>query len=164
MWGCKCTRAIFIRSDSAFIFITAINMATWIFQQFLQTHYVLFQWSIRHSVNMETEECYWGLFGGAEAWIIGLSTVGGECPLLKYFWARHCNEVPEAAVYRKLLCVCALCKAFQCMCLSKATAGTCLVKQAAENKGCREMWRSWFQTCSQDAFQLLVRSDKHENM
>lgn len=36
-------QAIFILSDSAFIFITAINMANWIFQQFLQTYYVLFQ-------------------------------------------------------------------------------------------------------------------------
>lgn len=35
-------RAIFILSDSAFIFITGIDMAKWIFQQFLQTHYVLF--------------------------------------------------------------------------------------------------------------------------
>ena len=36
-------QAIFKVSDSAFIFITTINMAKWIFQQFLQTHYVLFQ-------------------------------------------------------------------------------------------------------------------------
>ena len=35
-------RAIFIPSDWAFIFITGIDMAKWIFQQFLQTHYVLF--------------------------------------------------------------------------------------------------------------------------
>lgn len=51
--GCKCTRAIFILSDSAFIFITAIDMAKWIFQQFLQSHYALFHWSICCSENME---------------------------------------------------------------------------------------------------------------
>lgn len=49
------TPAIFIPTDSAFIFITVINMAKWIFRQFLQTHYVLFQRSIRVSVNTETE-------------------------------------------------------------------------------------------------------------
>lgn len=49
-------RGILKVSDSAFIFITPINMAKKIFQHFLQTHYVLFRRSMVHFVNMEMEE------------------------------------------------------------------------------------------------------------
>lgn len=141
--GCKCTWAIFILSDSAFIFITAINIAKWIFQQFLKTHYVLFQWSIFCSVNMEmewgwcmkkyciTEACLW-----CSGWDYQLKYSWREYPLFKYLWARHCNDLSMAAassssvgIHRKLPSVYALCNPSHIR-LSKATAETCLVKSA----------------------------------
>lgn len=126
--------AIFIPSDSAFIFITVINMAKWIFLQFLANPLcivsVINTWLCKHGDGGDAfEECCRGFFTGAEAWIISLNAVGGgDTHFLKYFFgARHCNELP-AAVYRKLLCVCALCNPFQCIRRSKAAAETCLVE------------------------------------
>lgn len=58
-----------------------------------------------------------------------------EYPLLKYLWARHCDDLSMAAassssvgICRNLPCVSALCNPSQCIRLSKATAETCLMK------------------------------------
>lgn len=79
----KCRLRVHEPGDSAFIFITTINMANWIFQQFLQTYYVLFQWSISRSPNMEIRgniftRVLLRLVACAETWIISLNRVGGN--------------------------------------------------------------------------------------
>lgn len=75
--ACKCVRTIFLQGDSAFIFITAINVAKhFFFQLFLQNHYVfvlLVNMSLckhadgggGHEKKRERD-----ILGGAQVWII----------------------------------------------------------------------------------------------
>lgn len=142
--ACKCARVIFIPCDSAFVFITTINMAEWIFGRFLQTPLCIV-WMINTLLSKHgdgfSRVLLW-LRSGAEVWTVSLNVVGENVHFLKHFLflkgARQRNELP-AAPHRKLLCewvpvwAHALCNPFRCIRRSKAAAETCLLESAAES-------------------------------
>lgn len=68
----------------------------------------LFCWSIWHSGNKQMEGWEWkksviGTFCVVLIWTISFHG-WRECPLLKYPWAKYCNDLSVVAVHKDVLC------------------------------------------------------------
>lgn len=100
------------------------NIATWVFfQQFLQSFYVFVKLiNVPFCKHIDGKGGIFLKLGGAR---VNCRFHGWrECPLLKYPWAKYCNDLPLVAVHKDAL-VCVY-NPPQCVCLSTAAAETCL--------------------------------------